>query len=115
MYKEDMGFQIMIKRKYVCGYSQRRLAKLLNEDVETIRMIENGSFKTPPPQLILRIAGILDSFYMEFVNEEYEDEFLSLLEWGTDDEVIIDSLKHISLILSNVAIKLRTKGKIEDA
>ena len=34
MYKEDMGYRIMYLRKYVCGYSQRRLAKLVNEDIE---------------------------------------------------------------------------------
>ena len=29
MYKEDMGYNIMILRKYICGYSQRKLAKMV--------------------------------------------------------------------------------------
>ena len=107
MYKEDMGNRIMIQRKYVCGYSQRRLAKLVNEDVETIRMIEDGRIKNPQPQLILRIADVLDSFYMEFVNKEYEDEFLYFLDWGTTDHESIIALKNLTLLISDIAIQTR--------
>ena len=84
MYKEDMGYRIMYLRKYVCGYSQRRLAKLVNEDIETIRMLEDGRIKNPQPSLILRISDVLDSFYMHFVNKEYEEEFLYFLDWGNN-------------------------------
>ena len=105
MYKEDMGNRIMIQRKYVCGYSQRRLAKLVNEDIETIRMIEDGRIKNPQPQLILRIADVLDSFYMEFVNKEYENEFLYYLDWGTTNHEEINLLKNLTLLISEIAIQ----------
>lgn len=62
VYKEDMGYRIKYLRKYVCGYSQRRLAKLVEEDIETIRMLEDGRIKNPQPSLILRISDVLDSF-----------------------------------------------------
>ena len=107
MYKEDMGYRIMIQRKYVCGYSQRKLAKLVNEDIETIRMLEDGRIKNPQPQLILRIADVLDSFYMEFVNKEYEDEFLYFLDWGTTDHESIIALKNLTLLISDIAIQSR--------
>lgn len=107
MYKEDMGYRIMLQRKYVCGYSQRRLAKLVGEDVETIRMIEHGELLNPQPNLILRIADVLDSFYMEFVNPEYEEEFLYFLDWGTTDHNSIIALKELTKLLSEVAIKCR--------
>lgn len=81
MYKEDMGYNIMILRKYIRGYSQRKLAKMVGEDIETIRMLEDGRIKNPQPSLILRISEVLDSFYMNFVNKEYEDEFLYFLDW----------------------------------
>lgn len=111
MYREDMGYRIMLQRKYVCGYSQRRLAKLVGEDVETIRMIEHGELLNPQPSLILRIADVLDSFYMEFVKKEYEDEFLYFLDWGTTNHEEIISLKELTLLLSNIAIKLRFPDK----
>ena len=47
-----MGYRIMIERKYVCGYSQRRLAKMVGEDVETIRMLEDGRLRNPQPDLM---------------------------------------------------------------
>ncbi len=105
MYKEDFGYRIMIQRKYVCGYSQKKLAKLVNEDIETIRMLEDGRIKNPQPQLILRIADVLDSFYMEFVNKEYEDEFLTYLDWGTSDYEYINTLKKLTLLISDIVIK----------
>ena len=107
MYKEDMGEKIRYLRKYVCGYSQRRLAKLVGEDVETIKMLEDGREKNPQPELILKIAGVLDSFYMEFVNEEYEDEFLYFLDWGTTDDTKIKFFKTMSLALSDLVINIR--------
>lgn len=107
MYKEDMGYRIMIQRKYVCGYSQRKLAKLVDEDIETIRMLEDGRIRNPQPQLILRIADVLDSFYMEFVNKEYEDEFLYFLDWGTTDHDSIIALKNLTLLISDIAIQSR--------
>lgn len=106
MYREDMGYRIMLQRKYVCGYSQRKLAKLVGEDIETIRMLENGELLNPQPQLILRIADVLDSFYMEFVKKEHEDEFLYFLDWGTTVHEDIISLKELTLLLSSIAIKL---------
>ena len=99
MYKEDMGYNIMILRKYICGYSQRKLAKMVGEDIETIRMLEDGRIKNPQPSLILRISEVLDSFYMNFVNKEYEDEFLYFLDWGTKDD------KNFTLALSETIIK----------
>lgn len=111
MYKDDMGYRIMLQRKYVCGYSQRRLAKLVGEDVETIRMLEHGELLNPQPDLILRIADVLDSFYMEFVKKEYEDEFLYFLDWGTTDHEEILSLKALTLLLSNIAIKLHFQNQ----
>lgn len=111
MYNEDMGYKIKHLRRYVCGYSQRRLAKLVGEDIETIRMLEDGRLKNPQPQLILRIADILDSFYMEFVKKEYEDEFLYFLDWGTDDHDLIVLLKNITLAISEVAINNHFKNR----
>lgn len=111
MYRDDMGYRIMLQRKYVCGYSQRRLAKLVGEDVETIRTLEHGELLNPQPDLILRIADVLDSFYMEFVKKEYEDEFLYFLDWGTTNHEEILSLKALTLLLSNIAIKLRFPDK----
>ena len=105
MYKEDIGYRIMLQRKYICGYSQRKLAKLVGEDIETIRMLESGELLNPKPQLILRIADALDSFYMEFVKKEHEDEFLYFLDWGTNVHEDILSLKDLILLLSNIAIK----------
>ena len=107
MYKEDMGYRIMIERKYVCGYSQRRLAKLVGEDIETIRMLEDGRLRNPQPDLILRIAEVLDSFYMNFVNPEYEEEFLYFLDWGTTDHDSIIALKELTKLVSDIAIKCR--------
>lgn len=107
MYKDDMGKRIKFLRKYYCGYSQKRLAKIVGEDIETIRMIEDGRLKNPQPQLILKIAGALDSFYMEFVNKEYEDEFLYFLDWGTTDDTLIKSLKELVMVISDVAIQLK--------
>lgn len=107
MYKEDMGYKIMIERKYVCGYSQRRLAKMVGEDIETIRMLEDGRLKNPQPQLILRIAECLDSFYMNFVNPEYEDEFLYFLDWDTYEHDKIIALKELTKMLSEIVIKCR--------
>lgn len=105
MYKEDMGYNIMILRKYICGYSQRKLAKMVGEDIETIRMLEDGRIKNPQPSLILRISEVLDSFYMNFVNKEYEDEFLYFLDWGTKDDNEIEILKNFTLSLSETIIK----------
>ena len=106
-----MGKRIKYLRKNVCGYSQRRLAKLVNEDVETIRMIENGQIKNPQPQLILRIAEALDSFYMEFVKKEYEDEFLYYLDWGTYNHEDIVFLKDFSLLMSSIIISSKLRDK----
>ena len=111
MYKKDMGKRIKYLRKNVCGYSQRRLAKLVNEDVETIRMIENGQIKNPQPQLILRIAEALDSFYMEFVKKEYEDEFLYYIDWGTYNHEDIVFLKDFSLLMSSIIISSKLRDK----
>ena len=115
MYKEDMGYKIMFQRKYVCGYSQRKLARLVGEDIETIRMLEDGRLKNPQPQLILRIANVLDSFYMEFVKKEYEDEFLYFLDWGTSEHDSIILLKELTLLISKIAIKsdIHNRGKDE--
>lgn len=110
MYRNDMGRKIRYLRKYHCGYSQRRLAKLVGTDVETIRMLEDGSLKNPQPQLILNIADVLDSFYMEFVTREYEDEFLYFLNWGTYDDNIINQLKDITMLLSDIAVKMKFMG-----
>ena len=98
MYKEDMGYRIKYLRKYVCGYSQRRLAKLVEEDIETIKML---------PSLILRISDVLDSFYMYFVKEEYEDEFLYFLDWGTTDHNSILFFKNFTVAFSDAIIKLK--------
>lgn len=114
MYREDMGRKIRYLRKYHCGYSQRRLAKLVGVDLETIRMLENGELKNPQPQLILNVAEALDSFYMEFVNREYEDEFLYFLNWGTFDDDIIEQLKDITIALSEIAIKMRLMNRYYD-
>ena len=111
MYKEDMGYKIMIQRKYIRGYSQRRLAKLVGEDIETIRMIEDGRFKNPQPQLILRIAEALDSFYMEYVNKDYEEEFLYFLDWGTTDHETILALKNLTKIISDMVIELHLHNR----
>lgn len=105
-----MGRKIRYLRKYHCGYSQRRLAKLVGTEVETIRMLEDGSLKNPQPQLILNIADVLDSFYMEFVTREYEDEFLYFLNWGTYDDNIINQLKDITMLLSDIAVKMKFMG-----
>ncbi len=106
MYKEDLGDRIKFQRKNVCGYSRRKLAKLVNEDLETIMMLENGELKNPQPQLILKIADVLDSFYMNFVNEEYEEEFLYYLDWGTKNRESIIALKNLTKLLSNIAIHI---------
>lgn len=107
VYKEDMGYRIKYLRKYVCGYSQRRLAKLVEEDIETIRMLEDGRIKNPQPSLILRISEVLDSFYMNFVNKEYEDEFLYFLDWGTKDDNSILFFKNFTVAFSDAIIKLK--------
>lgn len=107
MYKEDMGYRIKYLRKYVCGYSQRRLAKLVEEDIETIRMLEDGRIKNPQPSLILRISDVLDSFYMYFVKEGYEDEFLYFLDWGTTDHNSILFFKNFIVAFSDAIIKLK--------
>ncbi len=104
MYREDMGYRIKILREYVCGYSQRKLAKLVNEDIETIRMLEDGRLRNPQPQLILRIADALDSFYMEFVNKDCEDEFLYFLDWGTLDHHSIIVLKSLTMTIADIII-----------
>ena len=109
MYKDDMGERILYLRKNVCGYSRRKLAKLVNEDAETIELLELGILKYPDPTLILRIADVLDSFYMNFVKEEYEDTFLSLLEWGTDKKSEIDVLKDLTLMMAAFIIEERKK------
>lgn len=114
MYKEDIGYRIMYLRKYVCGYSQRRLAKLVNEDIETIRMLEDGRIKNPQPSLILRISDVLDSFYMHFVNKEYEDEFLYFLDWGTNDDKQIKILKNLTLALSDIVIKYKNHNGVQN-
>ena len=114
VYKEDMGYRIMYLRKYVCGYSQRRLAKLVNEDIETIRMLEDGRIKNPQPSLILRISDVLDSFYMHFVNKEYEDEFLYFLDWGTTDDKQIKILKNLTLALSDIVIKYKNHNGVQN-
>lgn len=107
VYKEDMGYRIKYLRKYVCGYTQRRLAKLVEEDIETIRMLEDGRIKNPQPSLILRISDVLDSFYMYFVKEEYEDEFLYFLDWGTTDYNSILFFKNFTVAFSDAIIKLK--------
>lgn len=107
MYKEDMGYRIKYLRKYVCGYSQRRLSKLVEEDIETIRMLEDGRIKNPQPSLILRISDVLDSFYMYFVKEEYEDEFLYFLDWETTDHNSILFFKNFTVAFSDAIIKLK--------
>ncbi len=114
MYKEDMGYKIMLQRKYICGYSQRKLAKLVGEDIETIRMIEDGRIRNPQPQLILRIAEVLDSFYMEFVNKEYEDEFLYYLEWGTYDHESIIALRELTKMVSEMCIAIHFLDKVRN-
>lgn len=114
MYKEDMGYRIKYLRKYVCGYSQRRLAKLVEEDIETIRMLEDGRIKNPQPSLILRISDVLDSFYMYFVKEEYEDEFLYFLDWGTTDDEKIKLLKNLTIVLSDVFIKYKYYNEVQN-
>lgn len=107
MYKEDMRKRIKYLRTKVCGYSQRHLARLAAIDLDLLRMIEHGEIKNPQPNVILRIADALDSFYMEFVDDE--EEFLLFLDWGTyDDEAIgffKDSAIAISLILSHYYLK----------
>ena len=78
MYKDDLGYRVMFQRKYVCGYSRKKLAKLTGIDIEDIRMIENGSLKNPQPQLILNIAGALGlskrkqrmNFYIIWIGEQ---------------------------------------------
>lgn len=110
MYKNDMGYRIMIQRKYVCGYSQRKLAKLVNEDIETIRMLEDGRMLNPQPQLILRVADVLDSFYMEFVNKEYEDEFLYFLDWGTEEDKAIKTMINFIKVVADFEIEMKRRG-----
>lgn len=108
MYRENLGLKIMRLRKYSRGYSQRYLAHLVGVDVETIRMIEDGSMPNPPAQLILRIAEELDSFYMEFVRRNKEEKFLRALDWGENNNLddinylidMCDEIKKI-IILSN--------------
>lgn len=116
VYKEDMGYRIKYLRKYICGYSQRRLAKLVEEDIETIRMLEDGRIKNPQPSLILRISDALDSFYMYFVKKEYEDEFLYFLDWGTTDHNSILLFKNFTVAFSDAIIKLKLydRKKYED-
>lgn len=111
MYRDDMGIKIKNLRKNYYGISQRRLAKMLNEDLETIRMIEDGRIKNPQPQLILRIADLLDSFYMDFVKEEYEDEFLTFLDWGTHDDDIIELMKELTSEISNIIIDIKFQNR----
>lgn len=110
MYKDELGSIIKELRKEVFGYSQRRLAKMLNEDIETIRMIEDGRIKNPRPQLILNLATIFDTYYMKFVNKDYEDEFLTYLEWDTQDELIIEIYKSACIEISNAFIKMGKKN-----
>ena len=42
---------------------------------------------------------------MNFVNKEYEDEFLYFLDWGTKDDKEIKILKNFTLALSETIIK----------
>ena len=107
MYKDDLGYRVMFQRKYVCGYSRKKLAKLTGIDIEDIRMIENGSLKNPKPQLILNIAGALGTYYMNFVKKEAEDEFLYYLDWGTTDHQSIIFLKNLASTISDIVIKFR--------
>ena len=107
MYRDDMGKRILYIRKNVCGYSRRKLANLVKEDMETIELLELGILTNPDPNLILRIADVLDSFYMNFVKEDYEDTFLSLLDWGTQNQREINVLKDLTLALASILINER--------
>ena len=107
MYRDDMGKRILYIRKNVCGYSRRKLANLVKEDMETIELLELGILTYPDPNLILRIADVLDSFYMNFVKEGYEDTFLSLLDWGTQNQREINVLKDLTLALASILINER--------
>ena len=70
-------------------------------------MLEDGRIKNPQPSLILRISDVLDSFYMYFVKEEYEDEFLYFLDWGTTDHNSILFFKNFTVAFSDAIIKLK--------
>lgn len=80
---------------------------MYKEDIETIRMLEDGRIKNPQPSLILRISDVLDSFYMYFVKEEYEDEFLYFLDWETTDHNSILFFKNFTVAFSDAIIKLK--------
>lgn len=110
IYKGNMGKKIKYLRQNVFGYSRKKLARLVDSDLETIMMIETGEYKDPEPQLILRIADVLDSFYMNFVKRDCEDIFLECLDWGTTDEIKILSMKTFTLALGNLFANIITRN-----
>ena len=76
IYRRNFGRKIRHLRRDVFGYSIAHFAHLVDCDKDTIYEIEIGAIKCPEPQLILRIADVLDSFYMQFVRPKYEKIFL---------------------------------------
>lgn len=107
IYRKDLGKQIRDLRKNTFGYSIKHLAYLVECDKDVIYEIETGEIKCPEPQLILRIANVLDSFYMQFVNPKYESIFLYNLDWGTSDPYEILSMMKFTQALSDAIIQVK--------
>ena len=59
MYIKNFG-KIIKKERKEWGMSRRKLALLLDEEVDTIEAIELGKLKNPNFYLILKICKILD-------------------------------------------------------
>ena len=113
-YKDDLGARIMFTRESICGYTAPQLAKKSHTSLNTIIALESGEYKNPHPDLILRIAEALDSFYMDFVEEDYEKEFLENLSWGDVDNVQKYDLINITLSFADFANKVNSFLKTGD-
>lgn len=114
IYRRNFGRKIRHLRRDVFGYSIAHFAHLVDCDKDTIYEIEIGAIKCPEPQLILRIADVLDSFYMQFVRPKYEKIFLYNLNWGTSNPYEILSMMQFTQVLGDAIIQVKNHKMEED-
>ena len=48
---------------------------------------------------------------LEYVNKDYEEEFLYFLDWGTTDHETILALKNLTKIISDMVIELHLHNR----
>ena len=114
IYRRNFGRKIRHLRRDVFGYSIAHFSHLVDFDKDTIYEIEIGAIKCPEPQLILRIADVLDSFYMQFVRPKYEKIFLYNLNWGTSNPYEILSMMQFTQALGDAIIQVKNHKMEED-